>query len=59
MLEKKDFLTATCPICSKEYVYLPIFKPVTCTKIECVEEADRRGLITKIGASEDDKRLHA
>ena len=42
-----QFLKATCPICNKEYVYLVQFKPVTCQRLECVEEADKRGLICK------------
>jgi len=47
MLEKKDFLKSICPICNKEYIYLKQFKPETCTKIECVEEAEKRGLFEK------------
>jgi hypothetical protein len=47
VIDKRLFLHAMCPICNKDYIYLVQFKPVTCQRLECVYEADKRGLIYK------------
>ena len=46
-IEKKglQWLKATCPICGQEYEYLPEYKPKTCSKFTCLQEASFRGMI--------------
>ena len=39
------WLKANCPICGKEYKYLPKYKPVTCGKFDCLQKATARRLI--------------
>lgn len=48
MPKQLDWQKATCPVCNKQYVYLPAFKPVTCGKYDCVKEAHKRNLIYKL-----------
>ena len=48
MPKQLDWQRAVCPICNKQYVYLPAFKPVTCGKSSCVSEADKKGLLNKV-----------
>jgi hypothetical protein len=36
--------TAICPICGKEYEYRIDYKPKTCSKFTCLQEANKRGL---------------
>lgn len=52
MPKQLNWQKATCPICNEEYVYLPVFKPKTCGKYNCVYEAHKRGLIYKDKVSE-------
>ncbi len=43
----KQWVKDRCPICGKEYEYLPKYKPATCGKHACIQEANRRGLLPK------------
>jgi hypothetical protein len=45
-IEKKSplqWLKATCPICGKEYEYLPDYKPATCSKFDCLQKYHAKG----------------
>ena len=44
---KKNWFKAICPICGKEYEYLKGYKPKTCSKFDCLQEANKRGLFNK------------
>lgn len=44
---KKQWLRTTCPICGKEYEYLPNYKPSTCGKFDCLKQANKQGLTKK------------
>jgi len=36
--KKLEWLTAICPICGKEYPYLPIHNPGYCERVDCLYE---------------------
>ena len=40
-----QWLKAMCPICGKEYEYLPTYKPKTCGKFTCLQEANKRNIL--------------
>jgi len=47
-IEKKptlQWLKATCPICGKEYEHLSNYKPKTCGKFECLQKANKQGIL--------------
>ena len=37
-MKKQEWLKARCPICDKEYEYLPEYKPATCGNFDCIYE---------------------
>lgn len=41
---KPQWLKSTCPICGKEYEYLPTYKPVTCGKFTCLQQSIKQGV---------------
>jgi len=43
-----EWLKANCPICGKEYEYTSIYKPSTCGKFSCLQEANKRGFWSKL-----------
>jgi hypothetical protein len=47
MVEKNkiEWLRANCPICGKEYEYLPKYKPATCGKFDCLQKAVKQGVL--------------
>lgn len=36
MPNKLDWQKAICPVCGKEYLYLPSYKPATCGTFDCM-----------------------
>lgn len=44
---KYQWLGAICPICNKEYRYRSDYKPVTCGWFDCIQEANKRGLLPR------------
>ena len=45
--DRSGWLKAQCPICDREYPYLPEYKPTTCGRFSCLHEAHRRGILPK------------
>jgi len=46
---KKIWVKSRCPICGKEYEHTEDYKPPTCSKFDCIFEANKRGLLKKSG----------
>ena len=44
---------SNCPICGRSYPHKEGYKPITCGKFDCLQEANRRGLLDELGRSED------
>jgi len=42
-----EWLKSNCPICGKEYEYTANYKPATCGKFSCVQEAHKMGMAKK------------
>ena len=54
MKHSKEWLKGTCPICGKTFEYLLTYDhqlrphtPITCGKFDCLQEANKRGLLYK------------
>ena len=43
-MAKREWLKGRCPICGKEYEYLPNYQPKTCGKFDCIQKAEIQGL---------------
>ena len=46
--QQKEWDKAHCPICGQEYSFIAnIYKPVTCGRFTCLQEAIKRGILPK------------
>jgi hypothetical protein len=44
--QQTEWDKANCPICGKEYQFIgKTYKPVTCGKFTCLQEAKKQGLL--------------
>ena len=47
MKRKVEWLKSHCPICGKEYEFTSIYKPATCGKFSCLQEAKKQGMLRR------------
>lgn len=48
MAKKDEWARSNCPICDREYPHKVDYTPVTCGDLECLQEANRRGMLNKV-----------